>query len=187
MPVPQQVAIVGIGNEHEICHSPSPALSSVDMGLDHVGYCAAALLDKLMSGEPAPARATLVDSCELIPRQSTDSLATEDALVTKALHFISENTHLRIKVGDVASSVGITRRTLERRFRAELGRTIADEITRLRVERAKRRMIETDVPLKDVAMDAGFRTADHFYKVFSRVEGVPPVRFRSAHKKMVVP
>jgi transcriptional regulator GlxA family with amidase domain len=39
-------------------------------------------------------------------------------------------------------------------------------------------MAETDVPMKDIALDAGFRNADHFYKVFMRVEGVPPSVYR---------
>ena len=56
-----------------------------------------------------------------------------------------------------------------------IGRTIADEITRLRLERAKRRIVETDTPVKDVAIDAGFRNADHFYKVFTRIENIPPL------------
>lgn len=55
-----------------------------------------------------------------------------------------------------------------------IGRTIADDITRLRLERAKRRIVETETPMKDVAIDAGFRNADHFYKVFTRIENIPP-------------
>jgi transcriptional regulator GlxA family with amidase domain len=37
--------------------------------------------------------------------------------------------------------------------------------------------------MKDVATDAGFRSADHFYKVFTRVEGVPPSQYREDHQK----
>ena len=76
-----------------------------------------------------------------------------------------------------------TRRTLERRFKESIGRSIAGEITRLRIQRAKRRMVETDASMKDVATDAGFRSADHFYKVFARVEGVPPSHYRETHQK----
>jgi transcriptional regulator GlxA family with amidase domain len=44
-------------------------------------------------------------------------------------------------------------------------------------------MVETDASMKDVATDAGFRSADHFYKVFARVEGMPPSQFRERHQK----
>ena len=60
---------------------------------------------------------------------------------------------------------------------------IAGEITRLSIQRAKRRMVETDASMKDVAMDAGFRSADHFYQVFARIEGIPPSQFREERQK----
>jgi len=80
-------------------------------------------------------------------------------------------------------AVAPTRRTLERRFRESLGRSIASEITRLRIERAKRIMTETDAPMKEVAKDSGFRNSDHFYKVFARVEGTPPTQYRDDHQR----
>lgn len=182
--VSQDVAIVGGGNETIICESPAPSLSSVDFGYSRVGYRAAGLLDDLLSGKPAPTAPVLVPPSELVPRQSTDLYATNDPLVTKALRFIAENSHERIEVKDVVHAMATNRRSLERKFREFVGRTVAGEITRLRLERAKRRIIETDAPLKDVALDAGFRNADHFYKVFLRIEGVTPSRFRDERQNM---
>lgn len=181
--VSQDVAIVGASNELEICNAPPPSLTSIDMGYGQIGYRAAAMLDHLMSGNKVPGEPELVAPAELIPRQSTDVFAADDPLVARALRFIAENSHMRIQVKHVATAVATTRRTLERRFRVSVGRSIADEITRLRLERAKRRMVETDAPMKDVAKDAGFRTADHFYKVFARVEGIPPTQYREEHQQ----
>ena len=181
--VSQDVAIIGTGNEPELCNSPEPGLTSIDMGYGKVGYHAAALLDHLMSGGAPPDNPELIAPAELVPRRSTDIYASEDVLVARALRYISENSHLRIRVNDVAAAVATTRRTLERRFNEYAGRTIADEITRLRLERAKRRMVETDAPMKDVAIDAGFRNADHFCKVFSRIEGIPPTQYREERQQ----
>lgn len=181
--ISQDIAIVGTGNEPELCNSPEPGLTSIDMGFGKVGYHAAALLDHLMSGGEPPETPELIAPAELVPRRSTDVYASEDLLVARALRYISENSHLRIQVKDVASAVSTTRRTLERRFSDYAGRTIADEIARLRLERAKRRMVETDAPMKDVAIDAGFRNADHFYKVFTRIEGIPPSQYREERQQ----
>ncbi len=182
--VSEEVAIVGTYNESEICNAPSPTLTSIDMNCSQIGYRAAALLDRLMSGGKAPLDPVMVAPAELVPRQSTDLLAADDPVVTEALRFIAEHTHERIGVKQVVHAVGINRRSLERRFRESLNRTIADEITRLRLERAKRRMVETSAPMKDVAVDAGFRNADHFYKVFNRIEGIPPTQFRVERQKV---
>jgi LacI family transcriptional regulator len=181
--VSQNVAIVGTSNETAICDSPSPALTSIDMGYGQVGYRAAAMLERLMDGAPPPSDPELVPPAELIPRQSTDSFAADDPLVARAMRYILEHGHERIQVKDVAAAVATTRRTLERRFRESLGRSIASEITRLRIERAKRIMTETDAPMKEVAKDSGFRNADHFYKVFARVEGIPPTQYRADHQR----
>jgi len=181
--VSQDVAIVGCSNEPEICNSPAPSLTSIDQGYGQVGYRAAEMLDLLMSGKKPPSGPELVAPAELIPRQSTDAYAADDPLVARALRFIAEHSHERIQVKHVAAAVAATRRTLERRFRESVGRAIADEITRMRLERAKRRMVETDAPMKDVARESGFRTADHFYKVFARIEGMPPTQYRERHQQ----
>jgi len=181
--VSEDVAIVGTHNESEICGAPSPSITSIDLGFGQVGYRAAAMLDRLMAGQQVPTVPELVPPAELVSRQSTDVFAVSDALVGRAMRFIAENGHRRIQVKDVAAAVATTRRTLERRFREAMGRSIAGEITRLRLQRAKRRMVETDASMKDVAIEAGFRTADHFGKVFNRVEGVSPSQYREGHQK----
>ncbi len=181
--VSQNVAIIGTHNELEICNAPAPSLTSIDLGYGQIGYRAAAMLDLLMSGQRPAIEQELVAPAELVSRQSTDVYAANDPLVARALRFMAENSHRRIQVKHVASAVATTRRTLERKFTESIGRTIAAEITRLRIERAKRRMVETDAAMKDVALEAGFRTADHFGKVFTRVEGMTPSKFREAHQK----
>ena len=148
------------------------------MGYGRIGYRAAVLLDRLMDGETPPLVPELVAPTELIPRQSTDSYAAPDPLVARAQRFMVEHSQERLKVSDVVAGVATTRRTLERRFRESMGRGVSEEITRLRLERAKRCMTETDFPLRKVAKESGFRNADHLCKVFARVEGIPPSQFR---------
>ena len=181
--VPQDVAMVGSHDDVVICTSSSPTLTSINHGYLQVGYRAAALLDRLMDGEAPPGEPELIAPTELIPRQTTDSYAVDDPLVSRALRFIAERGHEPIRVNDVATAVAATRRTLERRFRETLTHTIAEEITRLRLERAKRRMVETEEPLNVVAQASGFSDADHFYKVFVRVEGLSPTDYRQARQQ----
>ena len=100
--------------------------------------------------------------------------------MSRALRFISERGHEPIRVNDVAAAVATTRRTLERRFREALTRSIGEEITRLRVERAKRRLVESDEALNVVAQTSGFSDADHLYKVFVRIVGISPTEFRQS-------
>jgi LacI family transcriptional regulator len=182
--VSQDVAIIGTGNESVICDAPPPTLTSIDLGYTRVGHRAASLLHELMSGAEPPKEPILVAPAELVPRQSTDVFAASDPMVSRALRFMAEHSHERIEVKTVVSAVATNRRSLERRFRQSIGKSIAEEITRLRLERAKRRIVETDAPMKDIALEVGFRNADHFYKVFSRVEGMPPSQFREERQRL---
>ena len=181
--VPQDVAIVGTSNEPAICSSPYPSLTSIDLDFELIGYRAAARLDELMDRKGSSSSIEFSPPKGLIPRQSTDSLAADDPFVANALRFISENGHKRIQVDDVVFSSGTNRRTLERKFRASMGRSIAEEISRLRIERSKRLMMETDASLKSLAVDLGFRDADHFSKVFSRIEKMTPSQYRKKKKR----
>ena len=180
--VSQDVGIVGCSNEPTICSSPPPTLTSIDLGFEQVGYRAASLLDRMMKGAKPPKIPELVPAIDLIPRQSTDSYAADDPIVSGALRFIAESAHQPIKVADVANETGINRRTLERRFNESVGRSIAGEITRLRLARAKRQLVESGSPLKTVARDSGFRNTDHFHKVFARAEGITPTQYRKERK-----
>ena len=180
--VSQDVGIVGCSNEPTICSSPPPTLTSIDLGFEQIGYRAASLLDRMMKGAKPSKTPELVPAIDLIPRQSTDSYAADDPIVSGALRFIAESAHQPIKVADVANETGINRRTLERRFNESVGRSIAGEITRLRLARAKRQLVESGSPLKTVARDSGFRNTDHFHKVFARAEGITPTQYRKERK-----
>ena len=181
--VPQDVALIGAHNEPVICLHPEPSLSSIDLGYESVGYRAAELLDEIMDGAWAPTEPIYLPPTELIPRQSTDALAVDDKLVAAALRFISEHSHEPIRVSHVVESLRVPRRTLERRFSARLGRTVAGEIARLRVERAKRKLVETRASVGSIARESGFSTALQMAVVFNRLEGMSPGVYRRKHRR----
>lgn len=179
--IPEDVALIGLGNEPLLCAHPEPSLSSVDAGFERVGYEAAALLERLMSGGKRPTEPTFVEPKELVLRRSTDLWLVDNETVADALRFIAEHSHEKISVGDVALHACAAVRSLERHFRAVLGRTVKDEITRLRMERAKRLLVEVDEPIKFIARSCGFSGATYFHEAFIKSEGVTPVAYRRLH------
>jgi LacI family transcriptional regulator len=176
--VPHEVAVIGACNETVVCEFARPALSSIDYGFDQVGYQAAALLDRLMSGSPPPIEPICLPPRALLPRQSSDAFIVQDAQLALALRFIAEHGHEPIDVEDIARHISTTRWTLGRMFQRELGTTAYDALTHMRVERAKRALMEPDAVLKSVAAECGFRDGTHLCRVFQRVEGVTPSEYR---------
>jgi len=180
--VPDEVAIIGTGNELIISLNPEPALTSIDFGFEEIGYQAAKLLDEMMDGAKPPAQPLVMSPRDLIPRQSTDVFAVNDLIVSRAMRFIAEHGDDRITVLDVANHVHTTRRTLERRFQNHVGRTISGEITRLRIERAKRQLVESDVPIKTLASRLGFHDSKRLCETFRRIEGTSPGEYRKSRR-----
>ncbi len=190
--VPHDLGLICADNEPNFCLLTSPSLTSLDLGYSQVGYEAAAMLDRMLEGgyrdlSKKDRQILLVEPAALHPRHSTDAVAVRDALVATAMRFILEHTHEPIKVGDVAGSVATTRRTLERRFREVLDRTVMQEITRCRIERLKRRLAESDTPIKILAIDSGFNSPRVLYETFVRQEGMSPSAYRAKRRESIRP
>ena len=180
--VPEDVAVVAGRNEETLCEHPRPSMTSVEMGYERVGYEAARLLHRLMDGKEPPSEPILLPPQGLVVRESTDFFAVEDELVAAALEFISKNSHRRIGQDDVSRAVNAETRTLQLRFRKVLDRPIATEIRRVRIERAKRELAQSDRRLADIARDVGFGEAMQMYEVFRRELGTTPSDYRKQRR-----
>ena len=115
----------------------------------------------------------------LVLRQSTEIHATDDPLVARTLQFIEANCDRPVRVGELVERMGVSRRTLEQRFRASVGRGVAEEMIRLRLNRAMGRLERLDEPIKAVAYASGFKSVNYFGKVFLRDIGITPSEFRN--------
>ncbi len=76
--VPEQAAVIGVDNDEYLCTLSTPPMSSIDIDPQKIGYEAASLLDRIMTGKSARRRSRLIPPRSVITRQSTDVLATDD-------------------------------------------------------------------------------------------------------------
>jgi LacI family transcriptional regulator len=176
--VPQDIAVIGVDNNELQCLLSTPALSSVEQGARRLGYAAAMLLDELIRGTRPRQKRFTVDPVGIVTRHSTDVLAIIDATVAHAMTFIQEHACESIKVPQVAASAAISRSGLEKRFAAVLGYTIRTAIKRAQLERTRRLVLETDLPLKQIAAETGFRSVQHMTTLYVGGFGVTPARHR---------
>lgn len=176
--VPDEVAVVGVDNDEALCEIANPPLSSVWPAHNQVGYEAAALLDRLMSGEPSPAEAILIAPGGVKTRQSSDVLAVEDRNLARALQFIRERACTGLSVDQVAEAAGLSRSVLQRRFREVLEKTVHEAIFDTRLKRACELLTETELPLIDIAEQAGFKHQEYLGAVFRAHFGKTPAQFR---------
>jgi LacI family transcriptional regulator len=176
--VPEEMAVIGVDNDPVICELCMPPLSSVNPDARRTGYIAAELLDQMMRGTKVATITHLVKPLGICTRRSTDVLAMEDPDVAAALRFIREYACDGIQVGDVVREVPLSRRVLESRFVKLLGRTPHEEILSVKLDRVRRLLRETDLPIKAIAARTGFSNEDYMSVAFKRAEGLPPSEFR---------
>lgn len=180
--VPQDVAVIGVDNDEMICALTDPPLSSIDQSARRIGYEAAAMLDRLMLGAMVPERRVVVPPIGVVPRSSTDTLATADAEVAQTLQSLRSDPWHRPRIDELAATAGVSRSTLEHRFRAAVGRSIHEEHVRLRLAGTRKLIVETDLPLKAVAMRAGFPSLQYMTTFVRRHAGVTPARLRTIER-----
>jgi LacI family transcriptional regulator len=176
--VPDDAAVIGVDNDELTCELAIPPLSSVAQDAEAVGYQAAALLDQLMRGRRRRPTHLVVPPACLVERESTDLVATNDPVVSGALHFIREHASRGINVADVVRHLDVSRSTIEKKLKHHLGRTVHDEIQRVRLEAARRLITTTVLPLHEVADRVGFSTEQYMSAVFLRELGHPPGKLR---------
>lgn len=180
--VPEMYALVGVDNDPLVCDLSSPPLSSVTLPLLKIGFEASALMDQLLAGQPIPDEPLMLKPTGINTRQSSDILAVSNPHLADALRFIRDNAHRPIYVPDVLKVVSVNRRTLERLFARMLGRTPLQEIHRLRIERAKDLLINTELPVEMIAMRCGFTQLRRLSETFRSITGMSPTTFRRQYQ-----
>ena len=176
--IPDQVAILAGETDDLCCEVCFPPLSSIETASGRIGALAAARLADRLRGEQALDQPIAVPPVGVIGRQSTDILAIEDPMIVRALRFMHAHACRGIVVDDVLAEVPVTRRQLERQFKRNLGRLPAEELRRIRLERGRQLLSETDLSIEEVAEACGYSGATQFGSAFRKQYESTPLSFR---------
>ena len=176
--VPDDVAVLGVDDDELLCETVAPALSSVAMDVEEAGRRAAESLDAAMRGAPVAARRVAFGGVRVVARASTAHFVGRDPLVAKARSAIAAGVGERLAVSELARRLGVSRRTLEVRFRSETGGPVGAAILDARLERAKDLLRTMSLSLEEIAAACGICAASHMATLFRRRFGAPPSSFR---------
>ncbi len=177
--IPEDLAVLAGDNDRMKCELCSPTVSAIAVPTERIGYEAAALLDRLMSGQPPPASPVLVQPPGVIVgRESTDTSNFPDRDVHRAVQFIHDHAGEPIGVAEIAASICVSRRGLERHFRRVLRRSPHQELRRVRFELAQKLLLETSWPVQKIAQSTGLSSGAYLNQLFRRLTGDTPRQFR---------
>ncbi|MDP6809113.1 MAG: substrate-binding domain-containing protein [Kiritimatiellia bacterium] len=178
--VPEQVAVIGAGNDPMLCDVARVPVSSVDVRAHEVGYAAARLLDSLMAGSPPPSTPRRIEPGPVKVRASTDTVVLSNLHAARALRFIWTRYRDPINVDSVSEHVPVTRRRLQTLFHEQLGRTMQEEIARVRIADACLMLKRSRMRIHRIATLTGFKSSLHFHRTSQSVLGMGPKAFREA-------
>lgn len=176
--IPNDVSLLSVDNIEYDCSMARPTLSSIAIPDVRIGYEAAHMLDRMMQGAPARKTPLYLPPIGVVRRQSTDGLAADDEDVCTLLRWIRANYGQSKGIDEICASLGLGRRNVERKIRRLLGRSILEELHRIRIEAARRILAETELPVEVVARRCGFSNARRLSSVFGLAEGMSPSSFR---------
>ncbi len=176
--IPEEVAILAGDTDELMCDVCTPPLSSIALAARRIGFEAAALLDRLMQGERPECKSYKIPPQGVISRQSTDILAIDDEAVVRALRFIHAHAFQDIVVKDILNEVPISRRSLEIHFQHYLGRSPAEEIRRVRLEKGQELLARSDLSIGQIAIACGFANSTRFGVAFRKRFGQTPLAYR---------
>ena len=180
--VPDDFAILGVGNDAILNSISNPTVSSVSIPGRSIGWNAAKLLHKTMSEPRIKDVGEVVElPCqEVIQRESTNQLCIQDSLVFEACRIIkSQNFKIPLTVRELCSKLGISETTLLKRFQRSLGYTTKKFIDNHRYTEAVRLLSNSSWSIKHLAYELGFRTPEEFDRFFKRHAKMSPSQFRS--------
>ena len=181
--VPDHLSIIGIDNERVARNLMRVPLSSVDLSCQDMGHEAAKMLHKIIEGENDGKKRIVVTSTKVHERESTNYRSAKDPYVIKAMHYIRTNIKNGIKVYHVLDELRVSRSNLEERFKAELGRTVHQEIHETRIKLACSYLENTEIPIGDIFSMCGYPSLQYMYSVFSKSLNMTPKQYRESIKK----
>ncbi len=180
--VPGQVAVLGVDDDALLCEVADPPLSSVRVPARAIGYRAAEVLDRMLRGEPPPDAPIRFPPIGVTVRMSTDMTAVEDDLVARTLSVIRSTPLAEVRFAALFDRLPASRRVIERRFQAVLGRTVWQEFQSHRLRHAQDLLARTDLSLEHVAAASGFSDAKQLGAAFRKELRSTPTAHRQSFR-----
>ena len=180
--VPFAVGVVSANDDETVCEMARPALSSIRLPWRQLAAEVIQALEAIWAGKP-PVAPILIQPLEIVARGSSSYEAVGDLIVRQAMKCLFDQISTIISVEEWAMRVGVSRRVLERRFQAALGRSPLAMMQHERIERAKSLLTTTELPVSLIAERCGYQSNERLTVNFRTSVGVPPVIYRQTTRE----
>jgi AraC-like DNA-binding protein len=104
--------------------------------------------------------------------------------VMKAKAIIDSNVSARFKLSELAEVAGLSPNFFCRIYKEIIGETPINYINKCRINMAKRMLLETDLPIKQIAYECGYENETYFFTLFKKLTGISPMEYRAKNSAL---
>ena len=176
--VPEQLAVLGVDDDAVLCALGDPPLSSIRPDAEGAGHAAAALLARGMAGAKLAPQGLLLAPLGIAERASTDGVAVAAPQLRSALALAQARACDGIGIPALVRAAGLSRQVLDRRCRQLLGRSMKEELDRIRLRRVRELLLATELPVAEIARRTGFAHPEYLGVMWRRHTGSSPAAWR---------
>jgi two-component system response regulator YesN len=119
---------------------------------------------------------------EACRNMSTKKEEHENQLVVRAENYIRENFRKDLSLDEVSRQLDLSPYYFSKLFKEETGSNFVEYVTNLRMERAKKLLLEPDRSMKEIGMEVGYSDPNYFSRIFKKNTGVTPTEYRERGK-----
>lgn len=181
--IPDDVSIIGVGNDELMTHSCGIPLSSVDVQTVQMAVAACDVLSRRLKKPSRKQEVIRIAPSGVIPRYSSDSRSVESVFVSRIIHTIRANLHNPLEPDDVAKVLHCSRRWLDHECMRTLKHSCFDEISIQRILRAKQLLADTDFPVASIGVQVGLPLMPRFFRQFKAYMKETPAAYRNSVRR----
>jgi LacI family transcriptional regulator len=120
-------------------------------------------------------------------RKSSDVLAFEDPVIVSALRIIHDRAASGISMKELLAKMPLSRKWLDHRFKQVVGHTPSEEIRRCRLQSVCELLIDTELPLRQIAARGRFSCVQNLIRCFRFAHGISPQAYRLRSRGLPMP
>ena len=178
IPIPEDVSLLGVDNDELICNISDPPISSIELEVEKGGYAVGKLLHRQIRKEFVGPFNVVINPIRIELRQSTEKHNIEDPYVLRIVKYIERHIAADLTIDAIIGQIPLSRRNIELKFKRVMNTSIYQYVLKCRVKRFANLLLTTDLPLAEIAGEAGFRDCNNISRIFKKFMGCSPIEYR---------
>ncbi|WP_178934410.1 XylR family transcriptional regulator [Oceaniferula marina] len=180
--VPQDWAVVGVGDSSPFCQSARPPITSIHYPNERIGYQAAKLMHQMITAQ-APGQDIMLPVGGITERESSNMLSFKDDSIAKAVSYIHKHAAKGpVNIADLSAQFGMSYTGFRQRFKKIMGHTAKEEIDNVRMNQIRSMLANSELHIQEIGYQMNFQTPEDLSRFFQRHQGMSPTAYRALLK-----